>query len=73
MQRSTAVLWSFRGLMCATFFAIGLCSAGGCAMLREKGPELLRVVCPRCAAAFDLLKGTDHTHETPSADGASHD
>jgi len=45
----------------------------GCAVLKDKGPELLKVVCPRCAAAFELLMGTDHTHVQPSADGADHD
>jgi len=62
----TAYAWF---LLAAILFIMGL----GCAMLREKGPELLKVVCPRCAAAFELLKGTDHTHDKPSRDGASHD
>lgn len=66
-------IWGFRGLMCAVFFAIGLCGGGGCAVLKDKGPELLKVVCPRCAAVFELLKGTDHTHLQPSADGADND
>jgi len=45
----------------------------GCAVLKEKGPELLKVVCPRCAAAIELLTGTGHNHEQPSRDGADHD
>jgi len=54
-------------------FIMIICIMGGCALMKDKGPELLKVVCPRCAAAIELLTGPGHNHEQPSRDGASND
>jgi len=72
-MRTLAVLRTLKWSFWIAAVLVFLSSVSGCAALRDKVPELLKVVCPRCAAVFELLKGTDHTHELPSADGADND
>jgi len=60
MKKDTVKMWSLRGLMCCTFFALGACISAGCSMLRSAEP-IISHFCPACGA---IIRGTTPTATT---------